>query len=107
MGIHVGRGHRVFPDFVIDYNESEESARIIIEAKYDMATRKDVEAAFNQARSYALNLKTSILILCDIKGLLVFNKYGDDFNKTMYRSYAWCEIESPDSYAALKNRLCL
>lgn len=107
MGIHVGRGHRVFPDFVIGYNEREESARIIIEAKFDMSTRKDIEMAFNQARSYALNLKTSILILCDKNRILIFKRHGDDFNKTKYETYAWSQMESSDCYAKFKNTLSL
>ncbi len=105
MGIHVGTGHRVFPDFVLDFNEATESARIIIEAKLDMATRRDVESAFTQARSYALNLKSDIIILCDKSKLLLFTKHGTDFDKARYQLFGWEELKSPDAFARLKNLL--
>lgn len=105
MGIHVGRGHRVIPDFVIHYKDGdgeEEEARILIEAKYRISNRQEYESAFKQARSYALHLKAEYLILCDKFQLLIFKKKDGDFLKDKYTSHTWTEIGNPDVFNQLK-----
>ena len=38
LPIHAGRGHRIFPDYALHYNNKleEENAKVLIEAKYYM-----------------------------------------------------------------------
>lgn len=105
MGIHVGTGHRVFPDFVIDFNDDQESARIIIEAKLQMKNRAEIERAFMQARSYALNLKSDIIMLCDECQLLIYTKTDSDFKKEDCKLISWAQVESPDTFNWLKKTL--
>ncbi|MBD5374317.1 MAG: DNA recombination protein RmuC [Bacteroides sp.] len=104
MGIHVGTGHRVIPDFVIHYKEvdGEEEARILIEAKYEMSNRKNIDSAFKQARSYALNLKADCLITCDKSKLLIYTKTQGDFHKDKYTCLPWADIENPDIFNNLR-----
>ncbi len=104
VGIHVGRGHRVFPDYIVDFKVVDEAdeARILIEAKYDMRNRQDVEKAFRQAKSYALNLKSEYIILCDKKQLIIYKRTGNDFNIDNYTVYSWKDIETPDNFNELK-----
>lgn len=105
LGIHVGRGHRVFPDFALHYNEKEETAHVIIEAKLYMKTRADVEAAFVQAKSYALQLQSKVIILCDKLRILVYLNRNGAFNMTNPIRFGWNEMNVPDRYNVIKKLL--
>lgn len=106
LPIHAGRGHRVFPDYALHYTDKpdEESATVLIEAKFYMKNNKDVEAAFLQARSYAMLLNSSVIVLCDKVGLIVYGKNGS-FDRARYKKYYWEEMESPDIFNDLKMKL--
>lgn len=103
LGIHVGSGHRVFPDFAVYYNKREETTRVIIEAKLHMKTRADVEAAFFQARSYALNLQSRVIVLCDKIRILVYLNRNGAFNMINPIQFGWNDMNFPEKYNALKN----
>ncbi len=105
MGIHIGSGHRVFPDIVVYYNEGQETAEIIIEAKLKMRNRVEFEKAFLQARSYALCMKSRLIILCDEQKLLIFEKKDSDFDKEDYKIIGWTEVCSPDVFNSLKTMI--
>lgn len=105
MGIHIGSGHRVFPDIVVYYNEMQETAEIIIEAKLQMRNRAEIERAFMQARSYALYMKSRLIILCDEHKLLIYEKSGSDFGKEDYKIIGWAEVGSPDVFNQLKTTI--
>ena len=68
-----------------------------------MKNRKDVEDAFRQARSYALNLKSDYIILCDRYVIMIFEKKNGDFDKLRATKYIWSEIENPDIFNKLKS----
>ncbi|WP_195662458.1 type I restriction endonuclease subunit R [Bacteroides congonensis] len=106
LPIQAGRGHRVFPDYALHYDNKpdEERAKILIEAKLHMKNNKEIEEAFLQARSYACLLESSVIILCDKVGLIVYEK-KDSFDRDRYKKYHWIEFENPDIFNELKNKL--
>lgn len=106
LPIHAGRGHRVFPDYALHYDNKpdEERAKVLIEAKSHMKNNKEIEEAFLQARSYACLLESSVIILCDKVGLIVYEK-KDSFDRDRYKKYHWIEFENPDIFNELKNKL--
>lgn len=106
LPIHAGRGHRIFPDYVLHYNNkpNEEKAKVLIEAKLYMKNNLEIEAAFLQARSYARLLESSAIVLCDKQCLIVYEK-KQSFDRDNYKKYYWGQLESPDLFNELKNKL--
>ena len=106
LPIHAGRGHRIFPDYALHYNNKpeEETAKVLIEVKYHMKNNKEVESAFLQAFSYAKLLMSSVIILCDKECILAYdNKEG--FSRSRYKKYYWEDMKNVDSFHELKNKL--
>lgn len=106
LPIHAGRGHRIFPDYALHYDNKpeEEKAKVLIEAKYYMKNNQEIEAAFLQAFSYAKLLESSVIVLCDKECILVYNnKRG--FSRSHYSKYYWEDMKNPDLYNELKNKL--
>ena len=106
LPIHAGRGHRIFPDYALHYNNKpeEERASVLIEVKLYMKSNRDIEGAFLQARSYAQLLSSSVIVLCDKICLLAYEK-KDNFDRNRYKRYYWTELDNPDVYNELKNKL--
>lgn len=106
LPIHAGRGHRVFPDYALHYDNKPdyEKAKVLIEAKLYMKNNQEIEEAFKQARSYANILESSVIVLCDKQCLIVYEK-GLGFDRDRYKKYYWGELENPDLFNELKNKL--
>ena len=106
LPIHAGRGHRVFPDYALHYDETPdyERARVLIEAKLEMKNNAQIEACFKQAYSYAKLLESSVIVLCDKNCLMIYEK-KDSFDRDRYTKIYWGELESPDKFNELKNFL--
>lgn len=106
LPIHAGRGHRVFPDYALHYDNRPdyEQAKVLIEAKFYMRNNQEIEEAFKQARSYANILESSVIGLCDKQCLIVYEK-KDSFDWDRYTKYYWGEMEDPDKFNELKSRL--
>jgi hypothetical protein len=106
--IHAGRGHRVFPDYALHYCDKpdEETASVLIEEKYHMKNNQEIETAFLQARSYAMLLDSSVIVLCDKHSLLIYEK-KQSFDRDRYTKIYWGELENPDKYNYLKNILTI
>ncbi len=106
LPIHAGRGHRVFPDYALHYDNKPdyERAKVLIEAKFHMKNNQDIEEAFKQARSYANILESSVIVLCDKQCLIVYEK-KESFDRDIYVKYYWVELENPDKFNELKNKL--
>lgn len=106
LPIQAGRGHRVFPDYALHYDNKpdEEKAKVLIEAKLHMKNNRETEEAFKQARSYANILESSIIVLCDKQCLIVYEK-RQSFDRNNYKKYYWGELENPDLFNNLKNKL--
>ena len=106
LPIQAGRGHRVFSDYALHYDNKrdEEKAKVLIEAKLHMKNNQEIEEAFLQARSYACLLESTIIVLCDKQCLIVYEK-KDSFDRDSYKKYYWEELENPDIFNELKNKL--
>lgn len=106
LPIHAGRGHRVFPDYALHYSDKPdyEQAKVLIEAKLFMRNNQDIEQAFKQARSYANILESSVIVICDKQCLIVYEKH-ESFDRDRYTKYYWGELEDPDKFNEIKNKL--
>lgn len=106
LPIHAGRGHRIFPDYALHYENKpdEEKAKVLIEVKLYMKNNQEIEEAFKQARSYACLLESSVIILCDKVCLIVYEK-KNSFDRDYYNKYYWGELENPDKFNELMNKL--
>lgn len=106
LPIHAGSGHRIFPDYALHYSNKpdEEKAKVLIEAKLYMKNNQEIEEAFLQARSYAHLLESSVIVLCDKQCLIVYEK-KQSFDRDNYKKYYWEELENPDLFNELKNKL--
>lgn len=106
LGIKAGRGHRIFPDYTLHYDNKpgEEKAKVLIEAKLHMKNNQAIEDAFLQAKSYAQLLESSVIVLCDKYYLLVYEK-RQSFERNNYKRYTWLDMENPDLFNELKNKL--
>ena len=106
LPIHAGRGHRIFPDYALHYDNkpNEKKAKVLIEAKQYMKNNQEIEEAFLQARSYACLLESSVIVLCDKVCLIMYEK-KDSFDRDRYKKYYWRELETPDLYNELRDKL--
>ncbi|MEL5895874.1 type I restriction endonuclease subunit R [Bacteroides sp. GD17] len=106
LSLKAGRGHRIFPDYILHYNGKEDDikANVLIEAKLYMKNNQEIEEAFLQARSYARLLESSVIVLCDKFYLFVYEKM-QGFDRSRYRRYAWSDMETSDLFNELKNKL--
>lgn len=106
LPVKAGRGHRIIPDYALHYSDKhdEESAQVLVEAKFYIRSNKDKEDAFKQARSYAHLLGSSTLVLCDKDKLIVYiNDNG--FDRNNYKVVYWSEVSTPEAFNFLKNVL--
>ena len=69
-----------------------------------MKNNQEIEAAFLQARSYACLLESSVIVLCDKQCLIIYEK-RQSFDRDRYKKYYWIELENPDLFNELKNKL--
>lgn len=94
--IQSGRGTRIYPDYAVRYDEQYGVCDIIIEAKYHMKTSRDVFNAFNQAKSYALILQASAIVLCDKECFIIYNRTDEGFDRNKFIRYYWEDLYDPD-----------
>lgn len=108
LPIHAGRGHRIFPDYALHYDNKpeDEKAKVLIEAKYHMKNNQEIESAFLQAFSYAKLLLSSVIVLCDKECILVYES-KEGFSRSRYKKYYWEDMRNPDLYNELKNKLTI
>jgi hypothetical protein len=104
--IRIGTRERIIPDYIfgLKVNKENEIAKMIIEAKfrYQKATLKEQEMHFKQARSYALNLQSSKLLIADKDGFVWFYKVNNDFDKNNVEVFSWPALKSPETFQKLK-----
>lgn len=100
MVIKMGVSEKVIPDYVIHpkFEKGKEKGEFIIEAKYSISTKKHLEIALAQARSYARRLNAEGIIIVAKQGLWLAQKL-DDFSAT--QSYAWNEFKNQDNVNAV------
>lgn len=104
MPVKMGRGERNFPDYCIEANSTrgEENAKIILESKFEIKTKKDLHEAYLQAKSYALRLQSLKFIIAAKEGLWIFQSNNGIFLIDNYLYYNWIEAEEPDTLFKIK-----
>ena len=104
LSVKAGRGHRIIADYALHYSNihDEESAKVLIEAKFLISSNKEKEDAFKQARSYAYLLNSSFIILCDKVCIIVYQK-RQSFDRNDYKKFYWAEMNNPDRFRELKS----
>ncbi|MBQ2847275.1 MAG: hypothetical protein IJC37_01085 [Clostridia bacterium] len=99
LHIHVGNNNsKLIPDFVIHPNISigHHSAELIIEAKYTVASEKDLEIYKMQARSYANQLKAKYSVIASKEGIWVSSE-TDDFTRDFF-VFTWLDLNDSDIF---------
>ena len=104
MPVRMGRGERYYPDYCVfpRISRGEESASLILETKLSIPSRKSLEEAFFQARSYAMRLQSKKLAIVSKEGVWVFPAVGMDFRRDNHRFFRWEEVLHPDSFHELR-----
>jgi hypothetical protein len=106
MPLRMGRGERNYPDYAVEPNprRGEESATFLIETKYEIATKLQLEDAFLQGKSYALRLQALAFMLAAKEGLWLYRQ-ADGFSAERHLHWTWQEIEHPDRFHELASEL--
>lgn len=99
MPVRMGRGERNYPDYVFGAitKRGEESAKMLLESKFQITTKKQFMDAYYQAKSYALRLKSKVMILASKEGLYVFS-YKGDFLSDYDLCADWKSLDDPDTF---------
>ena len=101
--VRMGRGEKVYPDYVIGFKDipDQESASIVVESKYRIATRKDLLEAFRQGRSYALRLRATHLLLAALEGIWLISD-NNGFAVDSARHWDWQALINGDADLELR-----
>ena len=107
MPIRMGRGIRYYPDYAIHFNikRGEESAKIIIEAKFEILSEKQLEEAYLQAKSYAVRLQSNVFIVADKNSLYIFEPNRNSFEFNNRIQYLWSDLDNPDTFHSFKEKI--
>jgi len=107
MPLRMGRQTKYYPDYAIKANSKrgKEKAKIVLEAKYSISSDKQIQEAFDQARSYGLRLKSEKIVLADREYVWVFDKIHGDFNPNPILKIHWKELINSDNMYKLKEIL--
>jgi len=106
MPLRMGRGERNYPDYAVEPNtrRGEESATFLIETKYEISTKKQLEEAYIQGKSYALRLQALAFMLAAKEGLWLYRQ-AEGFSAERGLHWTWQEIEHPDRFHELAAEL--
>lgn len=104
--IRMGRGEKVYPDYVFGLVETpdQESAQFIVEAKFRIATRKDLQEAFRQGRSYALRLQAKKLVVAALEGVWLFDGEAG-FAAENFHQWRWEQLADAETRRLLSQML--
>lgn len=100
MPIKMGRGERNYPDYAFGANSDygEESARMILESKYQIRTQRELRDAYYQTKSYALRLRSKVFVLASEEGIWIFVPFKNDFVLDRFVHKNWNELTHPDVF---------
>jgi hypothetical protein len=106
MPLRMGRGERNYPDYAVDANpkRGEESAAFLVEAKYEIATKKQLDDAYLQGKSYALRLQSHAFLLAAKEGVWLFLR-SEEFSRERSSRWTWSDLEHPDRLHELSSRI--
>lgn len=99
MPLRMGRGERNYPDYAVEPNpmRGEESASFLIETKYEISTKRQLDDAFIQGKSYALRLQARAFVLAAREGVWLYRQV-DGFSAQRHMHWTWQAIEHPDRF---------
>jgi hypothetical protein len=99
MPIRMGRGERYYPDYCFFPNtrRGEESAVMVLEAKWSIHNARELREAFLQARSYAVRLQANRFILAAKEGIWVFESLSVGFREDKHHFFSWQDLTNPDT----------
>jgi len=98
MSIKMGRGERNYPDYCFGANpkRGEETAKMIIESKYKIKTKKELQETYFQAKSYAIRLQATKFIIAASEGIWIYQSKLMSYKFDEYFNCNWVDIENPD-----------
>jgi len=110
---NAGRGKTGFasekrPDFLLHIVQTKDDieAKVAIEVKRHMKNQKEIHANFVQGRSYAKWGAVNVLVLCDMKRILVYQRNKKNrFDENDFIEFSWKDTENPDKFVELKKLL--
>jgi hypothetical protein len=107
MPVKMGRGERYYPDYCFGANpvRGEEYAKLILESKLEIRTKKDLKEAYFQAKSYALRLQAQKFIIASKEGVWIYQSQNGSYIFDEYFNCNWIQIENPDMLYELKRRI--
>ena len=105
MPLRMGRGERVYPDYAFGavQKRGEESAAMVLEAKFSISTSKELQEAYFQMKSYALRLQTKVAVLAAREGVWVFPRKRGGFGLEHHTHHTWDDLTHPDVFHGLSN----
>jgi hypothetical protein len=98
MPVKMGRGERNYPDYAFGARtkRGEESARMILESKFQLSSHSEFMDAFYQAKSYALRLQSKMMVMAAKEGVWVFPPQNGSFEIKKFVHKGWGELNHPD-----------
>lgn len=100
MPVKMGRGERNYPDYAFGAKtgRGEESARMVLESKYQLSAHREFVDAFYQAKSYALRLQSRMMALAAREGVWIFPPQNGNFDIKKYIHKTWADMAHPDGF---------
>lgn len=107
MPVRMGRGERNYPDYCFfpKSQKGEESALMILEAKWSIYSKRTLQDAFYQAKSYAIRLQTCLFVLAAKEGIWVFEPKNQVYLQDYHHFYSWNDLEHPDKLYELTSKV--
>ncbi len=107
MSVKMGRGERNYPDYAFGAKtkRGEESAKMVLESKYQLSAQREFVDAFYQVKSYALRLQSKVMTMAAKEGVWVFplEKGTFDIKKAIHRT--WADLAHPDKFHEVLTRI--
>lgn len=100
MPVKMGRGERNYPDYAFGANpkRGEESAKMVLESKYQLSAQREFTEAFYQTKSYALRLQSKMMAMAAREGIWVFPPVNGNFDIKKFVHKGWGELNHPDAF---------
>jgi len=107
MPVKMGRGERNFPDYCFGANpqRGEETAKMVLESKYEIKTQKELQEAYFQAKSYAVRLQSDKFIIAAREGIWIYQPKNMVYKFDDYYHCNWVDIENPDILHKLRKMI--
>jgi len=107
MSVKMGRGERNYPDYVFGAKtrRGEESAKMVLESKYQLSAQREFVDAFYQVKSYALRLQSKVMAMAAKEGVWIFPLENGTFDIKKAIHKTWGELAHPDIFHEVLTRI--